>query len=114
MTRIEAVRHIAADPAGVVLLLSGPTGRELWPHDHIMFGPPMRSGMGFAVDLTVDEAGRHARGRVDITAATDGPGTTDLRLVLTTNAAARSWLGRDAQTFLDGLADAAQSRSSAA
>ncbi|MDQ1704501.1 MAG: hypothetical protein QOF18_867 [Frankiaceae bacterium] len=113
MSRIEVVRHVAADPAGVALLLSGPAGRDLWPDEEAHFGPPMRSGVGFAVDLTVDEAGRHARGRVDITAAAAGPGATDLRLVLSSNTGL-SRLSLDARRFLSRLADAAQARSSAA
>lgn len=114
MTRIEVVRHIAADPAGVALLLSGPAGPDLWPAEVVRFGPPTRSGVGFVVDLTIDDAGRTARGRVDIRAASEGPGATDLRLVLASSAATAAGLGLHAHRFLDGLADAAQARSSAA
>jgi hypothetical protein len=113
VTRIEVVQPVAADPAGVALLLSGAAGRELWPGSSARFGPPMRSGVGFIVDLTVDAYDQPARGRVGITAGVEGPGATHLRLVIS-SVAPDARLRADARRFVRALAAAAQERSSAA
>ena len=51
MAQIEVVRQVAADPASLALLLSGPTGRELLDGAPFELGAPQRSGLGFRVDL---------------------------------------------------------------
>src|SRR4051794_987930 len=58
MTRAEVVRNVAAEPAGIALLLSGPGAYALWPgvDDTTMrLRPPMRSGVGFVVDIGVED-----------------------------------------------------------
>ena len=119
MPRMEFVRQVAADPAGVVLLLSGPAASDLWPDGGVQFGAPGRSGVGFAVDLCAadlcaGEGERPARGRVNVAPDGDGPGTTEVRLVLTAGAVSLGQLVPAANAFLDRLADLAHARSSAA
>jgi hypothetical protein len=119
MARIELLRHAEADPAGVALLLSGPVGRELWPGATARFGAPVRSGVGFVVEVSAevdaaDEGGLMALGHVGITPGDSGPGASDLRLVLRAPGPATARLATDADRFLEALADAAQERSSAA
>ena len=113
MARMEMHRQAHADPAGVALLLSGPLATELWPGAR--FQPPLRSGLGFVVELTVDDLeGQLASGHVGIVRTAGEPGATDLRLVLVARAGQVALLRPEAEAFLDGLAAAAQARSSAA
>ena len=112
MARIELNRHAEADPAGVALLLSGPVGRDLWPGAAARFGAPVRSGVGFVVEVSAEDAGRLALGHVGITPRDTG--ASDLRLVLRAPGTPTARLASDAEHFLEALADAAQQRSSAA
>lgn len=112
MARIDISRHVEADPASVALLLSGPTGRDLWPDAALVLAPPQRSGVGFRVDFLIGEA--HGRGRILIAAGTDGPIASDVRLTLSTADPFARPLRHAAEEFVDSLAAAAQERSSAA
>ncbi len=112
MTRIDLVRDVVADPAGVALLLSGPVGRDLWPDRGVRFGAPQRSGLGFLAAVTVGVPAS-ARGRLTINVAERGPGAARLRLVLQADERGGA-VARAADDFLDRLADAAHARSSAA
>ena len=113
MARIEVVRHVAADPSGLALLLSGPTGRELWPDGELVLGPPQRSGVGFRVDCQL--AGPPlARGRLLISGGHDGPAGSEVRLTLTVPAMEVGEVRAAAEEFLDGLVAVAQARSTAA
>ena len=116
MTRTEVARHVAADPASVALLLSGPTAVTMWPDaedDSMVFRTPMRSGVGFVVDLSVrDVVAGPARARLSI-APGDNPTVTTLRLVVTA-VGTSTQLRTRAALFLDALARCAQARSSAA
>jgi len=119
MARIELNRHAEADPAGVALLLSGPVGRELWPGAAARFGAPVRSGVGFVVEVSAQagadgEAGLMAQGHVGISPGDTGSGASELRLVLRAPGSPTARLTADADRFLEALADAAQERSSAA
>lgn len=114
MPRIEVVRQVAADPAGVALLLAGPGAGDLWPRTAVHFGAPGRSGLGFVVDIAAGDASRPAHGRIRVVPGTEGPGTTEVRLVLTAGSASLTLLAPAANDFLDGLTEAAQARSSAA
>jgi hypothetical protein len=112
MARIEVVRNIEADPSSVALLLSGPTGRELWDGDSLTLGAPERSGLGFRVDLATT-APANARGRILIAAGSDGPIASEVQLTLSAVGDLPA-MRRVADEFLDALAAAAQARSSAA
>lgn len=112
MARIDIVRHVAADPPGLALLLSGPTGRELWEAGALLLGAPRRSGMGFRVDLAT-AAPALARGRILISTGADGPVASEVRLTLSADGDAAA-LRAAAVDYLDALADVAQARSSAA
>ena len=112
MARIEVVRHVAADPSSLALLLSGPTGRELWEDDNLMLGAPERSGLGFRVDVATSSPA-NARGRILIAAGADGPIASDVQLTLSAVGNVPA-IRRAADDFLDALAAAAQARSSAA
>lgn len=112
MARIEVVRHVAADPSSLALLLSGPTGRELWGDDALVLSAPQRSGLGFRVDVATNSPAA-ARGRILIAAGADGPVASDVSLtfsVVGNVPAMRQAIGR----FMDALTAAAQARSSAA
>jgi hypothetical protein len=112
MARIEVARHVAADPSSLALLLSGPGGRDLWCDDALVLGAPQRSGLGFRVDLAT-RLPANARGRILISAGTDGPISSDVQLTLSVvgNVPATR---RAAEDFLEALSAAAQARSSAA
>jgi hypothetical protein len=112
MARIDVVRHVAADPSSLALLLSGPTGRELWEGDSLLLGAPQRSGLGFRVDVATS-APAHARGRILITAGSDGPIASEVRLTISAVGDVPA-MRRAADRFLEALAVAAQARSSAA
>jgi hypothetical protein len=112
MARIDLVRHVAADPSSVALLLSGPTGRDLWGEDALMLAAPQRSGLGFRVDLATT-APANARGRILILAGADGPVASEVRLTLSAVGDVPA-IRRTAEAFLDALTAAAQERSSAA
>ena len=114
MPRMEILRQVAAEPAGVALLLSGPVGAELRPDDTLRVGAPTRSGVGFAVDIAAGDTDRPARGRITVTPGVGGAGCSDVRLVLTAGAASLARLTPAVQRFLDILVEAAQERSSAA
>lgn len=112
MARIDITRHVEADPASVALLLSGPTGRDLWAADPLALAPPRRSGVGFRVDFSVGDP--HERGRILIAAGSDGPVATEVRLTLSAPDHRALALRHAAEAFLAALAEAAQARSSAA
>jgi hypothetical protein len=121
MTRAEVVRTVAADPAGIALLLSGPGAYGLWPgvdDSTVRLRPPMRSGVGFVVDLAVDDPVLGAvRARLSIApadAAYAATVATALRLVVTADGGGELAVRDRAAGFLDALARQAQARSSAA
>ena len=114
MARIELNRHAEADPAGVALLLSGPDGRDLWPGAAVRFGAPVRSGVGFVVEVSAEDDGRMAQGHVGISPGGSGPRASELRLVLRAPGTPTAQLTSAAGDFLEALVDAAQERSSAA
>jgi hypothetical protein len=127
MTQAQITRTFAADPASVALLLSGPAADELWGEpaddrtgDHgpvVQAGPPMRSGIGFVVDLTIaDPELGSARGRLALSHSAGETllGGTDARLVLTSARASATTLRRRGEHFLDALSSLAVARSSAA
>jgi hypothetical protein len=128
MTQAQIVREFAADPASVALLMSGPATGVLWPESGpeqradddvptVQVGPPMRSGVGFVIDLTIaDPDIGAARGRLALVPGDgDRPfaGTT-ARLTLTAAAASAHELHRRGAMFLAALGTLAVARSSAA
>jgi len=122
MTQAQIVREFPADPASVALLLAGPSATSMWPDvaddpPVVSVGPPMRSGVGFVVDLTVDDpATGMVRGRLALVPCGGGTSVTgtSARLVLTSaRASATALRGRGGQ-FLDALSSLAVARSSAA
>ena len=112
MARIEVVRHIAADPSSLALLLSGPTGRDLWGDESLMLSAPERSGLGFRVDVAASSPA-NARGRVLIAAGTDGPISSEVSLTFSVVGNVPAMRAAVVH-FLDALTAAAQARSSAA
>ena len=112
MARVDVVREVEADPAGVALLLAGPAARELWPAPAAQFGPPSRSGLGFALSVTVGGSGSVAHGTLTVRAGAM-PGTCVVRFTVP-EAPAAGTVAEHARRFLDGLAERARSRSSAA
>ena len=124
MAQVQMVREFAADPASVALLLAGPSAQSLWPGDDhattrpvVTVGSPMRSGVGFVVDLTVtDPAAGSVRGRLSLAPCVreTAPTGTHARLVVTSaTGEARELHGRGGE-FLEALSCVAEARSSAA
>jgi|SRR5579884_1247640 len=122
MAAIEATRTICADPAGVALMLAGPTAADILADDSALSGagvavqttPPRRTGIGFAATVRVLSEDRPiGAGSIAVQPAS-GEGsrvTVTLRLMAPVDAAALSrWL----QAGLAELAAAAQERSYAA
>jgi hypothetical protein len=122
MTQAQVVHEFAADPASVALLLAGPAANALWPQGdagavEVSVGPPMRSGVGFVVDLTVTEPGvGSVRGRLSLVPCRGqaSVGGTSARLVLSGVHAPVAVLRDRADGFLESLSEVAVARSSAA
>lgn len=122
MKRLEVVRHIAADPASVALLLADPTGDDersdtrlrAADGEALEVSAPRRSGIGFSADVLVRvREGGSAPGEIRVEPATDAG--CDARIVLHVPAgASTASVERQAGRFLSGLADRAKSRSFAA
>jgi len=122
MTQAQIIREFPADPASAALLLAGPAAAALWPAGTdgdpvVSLGPPMRSGIGFVVDLTVADAEiGSVRGRLGLVPG-DGRSAvagTSARLVLTGAHASAAALRERGGWFLDALSSLAVARSSAA
>jgi len=120
MTQAQIVREFPADPASVALLLAGPAAAGLWPdaadaEPVVSLGPPMRSGVGFVVDITVTEAALgNIRGRLALVPSGGAPTATSARLLLTGARASAATLRQRGAWFLDELSSLAVARSSAA
>ena len=122
MKRLEVVRHIAADPASVALLLADPVGDggpnddhlHLATEDGLEVSAPRRSGIGFAADVTVPlRRGAEVTGTIRVEPAAE-PGC-DARIVLQVREGSDGPAAeRLASRFLSTLADRARSRSRAA
>lgn len=116
MIRMELVRHIAADPAGVALLLAEPASWSDPEHrDHLwIVESPRRVGSGFTAGLEVVEPlGRLVTGEVGVTPSLHAG--CDVSLVLAVrdlDSAAATELA--ASRFLALLADRARARAFAA
>lgn len=122
MATIEATRTIGADPAGLALLLAGPTAAEIFTDGTALEGagvevqitPPRRTGIGFAASLRALSAGRLVGSASISIQPAVGEGcriSVLLRPSERVNAAALAqWLQRG----LDDLAAAAHERSFAA
>jgi hypothetical protein len=112
MARIEVRRLVAADPAGVALLLAEVDGWTGIDHDWVV-EPPRRLDDGFAADLQVSEPpGLLAAGALTVTPRAVGS-EIRLQLVVPSRFGARD-LKRSAGRFLDLLSERAQARSYAA
>jgi hypothetical protein len=116
MTRIEVIRHVTADPAGVALLLAEPA---MWSDpiqlDHTwVVAPPHRAMDGFASTVEVTEPwGRLVTGELTVTPALDTG--CEIRLVIRVpdRSVARG-VERSGVGFLALLAERAQARAFAA
>jgi hypothetical protein len=113
MTRFEVTRHVAADPAGVALLLAEPASWSDLDH-HWVIAPPHRVGDGFAAALQVTaHSDRLARGVICV--AVSAEAGSEMRLVINARdrAVARD-VEQSAATFLAELSERARARSFAA
>jgi len=113
MPHIEVTRRVAADPAGVALLLAEP---QPWvgPDQSWAIEAPQRIADGFAAAIQVsDPIGRLAIGSVTVRPAV-GPGCHIRLEVQTQSRAVARLLKKSAESFLDALAERAQARSFAA
>ena len=130
MTRVEVRRSVAADPSSVALVLAGPAARELWPprSDRVVgvvepqqprltvtVDPPSRSGVGFAARIDVHAGDATVgSGRLSIAPSSGEPLRCEVRLALEVEPACAARLKRDAERYLDNLAELSRERSSAA
>jgi hypothetical protein len=107
---VTIIRHVAADPASVALLLAEPTGSS----DGTVLTPPRRTGVGFAASIAlVDGLGTPVAGDVSVEPATDEGSV--LRLVIGgAEATSTRTAQRAGESFLSELAIRARSRSHAA
>jgi hypothetical protein len=121
MPAVDVSRTIAARPAGLALILAGPTATELLADPSALGGagvevdvtPPRRSGVGFSATIRVLSQGRQV-GVGSISLRPESVGTlvsVSLRPGRDVNAAG---LGQWLRTGLDDLAKAARERSFAA
>jgi hypothetical protein len=113
MTRFEVTRHVAADPAGVALLLAEPASWSDLDHRWVV-APPHRVGAGFAAALQVTASSdRLARGVISVAASADAG--CEVRLVINARDRAIAHdVEQSASTFLAVLAERARARSFAA
>jgi hypothetical protein len=116
MARFEVIRRVAADPAGVALLLAEPAS---WPdpdHDEQVWlvALPRHVGSRFTAAVEVTEtAGRLATGQVTVKPSTDAG--SEIRLVIDAlDDESTRVVERSAVAFLGLLAERAQARSLAA
>jgi ABC-type uncharacterized transport system substrate-binding protein len=123
MAQVQIVREFAADPASVALLLAGPSAQALWPDTGeddgpvVTVGSPMRSGVGFVVDMAVaDQAAGGTRGRLSLEPCTNETANTGThaRLVMTSVNSEVNELRSRGVEFLDALSSVAEARSFAA
>lgn len=122
MALIEATRVIAADPAGVALMLAGPTATELLADRTALAGagvevqimPPARAGIGFTATLCVLSQGRLVgNGTVSVQPA-PGQGSLVAAVLQPAGDVNGAALGQWLRTGLDDLDAAARERSYAA
>jgi hypothetical protein len=116
VTRFEVARYVAADPAGVALLLSEPASwRDPDRTDYTWtVAPPRRVASRFtaAAEVTASTE-RLATGQMTVRPSTEAG--CEIRLVLTTrDAAPAGSVEQSARMLLASLADRAQARSLAA
>ena len=114
MAEIDVVRHVVADPSGLALLLAGQATKELWPLGEARFTAPQRSGLGFVLDVHAHTAGAELRGRVSLASDGNEVRSTEIRLVGTVSGPAARRLSDAGARFVEGLAETARARSSAA
>jgi hypothetical protein len=113
MTRIERARRVAADPAGVALLLAEPAS---WADGHNLWSvtAPRRMGTRFSAALEIiAPSGSLVRGIVTVSPATDVG--SEIRVVVNArDGGLAEDVERSASTFLALLAERAQARAFAA
>lgn len=120
MSRIDASRRPAADPASVALLLAGPAAVEAWPADGgriVTANPPTRFGTGFGLRLEIraDAAGvAQARLTVMPSVHPDGRVRCELRITMSCDDALADDLKSEADSYLDTLVMLAECRATAA
>jgi hypothetical protein len=110
---VEVIRHAAAGPASVALLLAQPPAQLVRRAPTGSVGPVRRNGVGFAAAVEILGANGAARGRLTIVPSTEGG--CDVRITLSPVVdaiadGAQAW----ATDFLDSLARQARIRSFAA
>lgn len=113
MTRIEVTQHVAADPAGVALLLAEPTSWSDPDHGWLV-AQPRHIGSRFTAAVEVTERlGRLATGEVTVKPAADAG--SEIRLVISApDASTVRSVEASASSFLAVLAERARARSFAA
>jgi hypothetical protein len=116
VARFEVTRHVAADPAGVALLLCEPASWRDPDHDDYTWtvAAPRRVASRFtaATEVTASSE-RVATGQMTVKPSAEAG--CEVRLVLTTrDAAAARTVEQSALLLLASLADRAQARSLAA
>ena len=119
MSRIDASRTLAADPASVALLLAGPAAAEPWPGAggrRLSAAAPTRFGAGYGVRVEIragDDLVGTARLSVLPAAHVDGQLRCELRMTVACDDAIEASIALEQATYLDGLVLLAESRATA-
>jgi len=120
VSRIDAGRTLAADPASVALLLAGPAALESWPADRgheLVATPPTRFGAGYGLRLEIRSVGDvigTARLSVLPSAHVDGHLQCELRMTVACDDARATAIAAEQASYLDQLVVLAESRATTA
>jgi hypothetical protein len=120
VSRIDASRTMAADPASVALLLSGPAAAETWPAGRghsLSASPPTRFGAGYGLRLEIrsdDDVIGTARLSVQPSAHVNGHLQCELRMTIACDDAVTAVVALEQASYLDQIVVLAESRATAA
>lgn len=119
MSRIDASRRPAADPASVALLLAGPAAVEAWPADRgrtLTTHPPTRFGAGYGLRLELRAGTTVLPARLTVMPSVhpDGRVRCELRITVSCDASLAADVATEAESYLDTLVMLAEARATAA
>lgn len=119
MSRLDASRTLAADPASVALLLAGPAAAESWPPERghrLVATPPTRFGAGYGLRLDIRAGERNvgtARLSVLPSAHVAGHLQCELRMTIACDDAVAAEMTMEQHSYLDRLVELAEERATA-
>ena len=119
VSRIDAGRTLAADPASVALLLAGPAATEAWPATGgrtLSASAPTRFGAGYGLHVQIRSAEDlvgNARLSVLPSAHVDGHLQCELRMTIACDDSVAAVLAGEQASYLDELVALAEARATA-